>query len=362
MGVLALGLSAAGKRDEPDLSLRIRDETAPPGAIVQMKVRTTEVEPISGGRPRLTVDAFDLAGIGMFAPTGELAGAAVIEGNHVSLAYVTTTPVTGEYPLLTVALRVRPDTPVGSRIPFTLDPSSLWNLKGTAVPARVSPGMVTVGGSLAIDDVIPGQGEWPAGTVVTVRGVGFDALARLRIGNISIAAVRVVSSTEIQCMLGEAANMTGAAVRVDNPDGSRSTYFSYVRGIPAATSGRTLLATTYPIFSGTTRSLATFDAFPAMSSTTYAALALQNPGLASAGVIVGVYATDGTLIYASGRSLESGHRLALELSELLDGVIPPSGASVRVISSAPIQVFGLVCDEAEWTVTPQLPAEASFEV
>ena len=34
----------------------------------------------------------DVAGIGLFAPTGEAVGAAVIDGNRVTLAYVTTTP------------------------------------------------------------------------------------------------------------------------------------------------------------------------------------------------------------------------------------------------------------------------------
>ena len=62
---------------------------------------------------------------------------------------------------------------------------------------------------------------------------------------------------------------------------------------------------------------------------------------------------------SSTRSLQSGYRLALELSELFDGVAPPPGGSVRVTSSLPIQVFGLLCDEGAWTVTPRLPAEAA---
>ena len=72
-----------------------------------------------------------------------------------------------------------------------------------------------------------------------------------------------------------------------------------------------------------------------------------------------LHAADGTLLHSSARSLQSGYRLALELSELFDGMTPPPGASVRVISSLPIQVFGLLCDEGAWTVTPWLPAEAS---
>jgi hypothetical protein len=393
MGLLALGVSAAADTRAttglsiriPDetattgLSLRISDETAPAGGMVQMKVRTYEVTPISGGRPLFSFDPalFDgVAGVGMFAPTGELAGAAVVDGNHVAIAYVTTTPFTGDYPLLTVALRIRQDLAVGSRTLFTLDPSSLWNLNGamlrttvsgtmvgTAVSGtvagtrRVSPATVTVGGSVAITNVIPGEGWFPAGTVVSVRGLGFNSDSRLRVDT-AITAVRVVSSTEIQFTLAQAANMTAARLRVVNPNTSTNTYYSYMRGIPAATSGRTLLSTTQPIFSGTTRSLATFGPIPALNGTQYAALALQNPNLASANVTIELYAADGTLLHSSSRSLENGYRLSLELSELFDGVAPPPDASVRVTSSLPIEVFGLLCDEGTWTVTPRLPTEA----
>jgi len=393
MGLLALGVSAAADTRAtiglsfriPDgtattgLSFRIPDETAPAGGMVQMKVRTTEVTPISGGRPQFSFDPalFDgVAGVGMFAPTGELAGAAVVDGNQVAIAYVTTTPFTGDYPLLAVALRIRQDLAAGSRTLFTLDPSSLWNLNGTMLRTtvsstmvgtavsgtvagtRVSPATVTVGGSVAITNVIPGEGWFPAGTVVSVRGVGFNSNSRLRVNNTAITAVRVVSSTEIQFTLTQAANMTAARLRVVNPNTSTNTYYSYMRGIPAATSGRTLLSTTQPIFSGTTRSLATFGPIPALNGTQYAALALQNPNLASANVTIELYAADGTLLHSSSRSLENGYRLSLELSELFDGVAPPPGASVRVTSSLPIEVFGLLCDEGTWTVTPRLPTEA----
>ena len=360
--LLALGVSAAGKKGAPELSVRIRDETAPAGGMVQMKVMTTEVTPISGGRPILNFAAglFDaVEGIGMFAPTGEVAGAAVIDGDHVAIAYVTTTPSTGDYPLLTVALRIRRDAAAGTSTLFTLEPSSLWNLNGTLVRTKVSPAVVTVGGSVAISNVIPGEGWFPAGTEVSIRGVGFNGQSRLWVDNVDITAVHVVSSTEILFTLAQAANMTGARLRVDNPDASRSTYYSYMRGIPAAISGRALLAATAPVFSGTTRSLATIGPLPAMNGAQYAALALQNPNLAGANVTLALYAADGALMQSSSRALENGHRLTLELSELFDGVAPPPGASVRVTSSLPIEAFGLLCDEGTWTVTPRLPAEAS---
>jgi hypothetical protein len=271
---------------------------------------------------------------------------------------VTTTPSTGDYPLLTVALRIRPDVPAGTRTLFTLDPSSTWTLNGVPVRTRISPATVTVGGSVAIGSVSPGEGWFPAGTVVSVRGVGFNGRSRVRLDDIDITAERFVSSTEMRFTLAEAANMTAARVRVDNPDGSRSIYYSYMHGIPAATSSRALLSTTQPIFSGTTRSMATVGPIPATNSTQYFALALQNPTLVAANVAIELYAPDGTLLQSSVRSLGAGYRLMLELSEIFDGVAPPRGAHVRVTSSSPIATFGLFCDEAAWTLTPSLPIEA----
>ena len=227
-----------------------------------------------------------IEGIGIFATYGEVAGAAVIDGNHVAMAYATTEPFTGDDdPFLTVALRIRDDVAVGSRSEFTLDPSSA-DLNGTVVRTRVSPGRVTVGGSVAISDVIPGDGWFPAGTVVSVRGVGFNSRSRLKVDDIAVGSVRVMSSTEIRFTLREAANMTAQRLRVDNPDGSRSTYYSHMRGIPAATSGRTLLSTTQPFFSGTKRSVSTFGPIPAMNGAQYAGLALQNPNLTAAAVTI----------------------------------------------------------------------------
>jgi len=194
--------------------------------------------------------------------------------------------------------------------------------------------------------------------VVSVRGVGFNSLSRLRVENIAVGGVRVVSSTEIQFTLREAVNMTGQRLRVDNPDQSRSIYYSYLRGIPAAKSGRALLATTYPIFSGTARSLSTVGPIPALTGAQYAGLAVQNPNLTDVDVTFALYAADGTFLYSSSRSLASGSKLALETSELLDGVVPPAAATVQVISSLPIEVFGVVCDEGAWTVMPVLPLEA----
>src|SRR2546428_10056787 len=85
MGLLALGVSvAADTRATIGLSFRIPDgtaatgltfcipaETAPAGGMAQMKARTTEVPPISGGPPLFSFDPPFIncvAGFRRFAP------------------------------------------------------------------------------------------------------------------------------------------------------------------------------------------------------------------------------------------------------------------------------------------------------
>lgn len=361
--LVLVALSGGAAADDDEVRLRIEDERVPPAGVVQMKAERYEVTPISGGRPRFSFDPAlfeEFAGFGMFAPTGELAGAAVVDANRADISYVTTRTAPGDLPLLTVALRVREDAARGSRASFTLDPSTTWSLNGRTVDTRVEAGEVTVGGSLAVASVVPGQGYFPAGTVVSVRGMGFNKQTRLRVEDTEIGAVRTVSPTEMQFTLAEAADMTGKRLRIDNRDGSRVFYYSYTYGIPAAVSSRPLLATTVPIFSGKVRSVATFAAWPATTGSQYVALALLNPNLAGAEVTIAVYSPAGALLDWSSVSLNEGHRLALEVSELLDGVAPPAGSSVRVTSSLPIHAFRLLCDESTWTVTPTLATGAIF--
>jgi len=350
-----------GGGTEDELRLRILDEMAPPGGIVQLKVRTTEVTPISGGRGRFTVDRamFTSAeGFGMFA-TGELAGAAVSDGASVGVSYISNGALTADYPLFVVALRIRPDVAVGAKTLFTFDPGSIWNLSPTGAiqTARISPGTIAAGGTVSITDVVPGEGVWPAGTVVSVRGIGFDGQTRLRVNDVETSASRLISANEMQFTLLQAAQMRGVRLKVEHPDNT-DIYYAYMRGITSTVSSRALLAATEPIFGVTPRLTATLGPFASLNANQYAGLALQNPTRGEVAVGIALYDADGALVNQSARTMESRHRLALEVSELLDGVAPPPGSSLVITASAPIDAIGLLCDEGSWTVSASLPLEA----
>lgn len=358
MCLLTLGAREATAQTD-ELTFNLRDETAPAGSLVQLKLEETVVTPISGGRPRMSFGpGLTVAGIAIPADGGELAGAAVVDGKSLAITYVSTAPgAGGEYPVLTVSFRLAPDLPVGTEVEVTLEPS-LWHINGVSFPSREATATVTVGGTLAVTNVVPGEGFFPEGTVVTVHGQGFvpdDTRVRLDGDRLRDAEV---TPTEIRFALPESMNLAGAELRIDAAS-ERVFYYSYLRGTPAATSRRPLLSKIVPIFSGVTRSEATFGPIFALRAPRdeYAALALQNPNLDPADVTLDVLAADGTLVESSAHSLAAGHRLVLEVSELFDGVRPvrpPRGGSVRVASSLPIEAFGLIVDERTGTVTPHL--------
>jgi hypothetical protein len=345
-----------------EITLRIPDESAPAGAMVQMKVLTTEVTPISGGRPSFGFDALfsAAAGFAIAAPNGEIAGAAVVNGSHVQIFYDGTSLLTANYPILTTVLQIRPDAPVGSSTQFTLDPGSLWNFSTTGpTVASISPGTVTVGGSdaVAINDVVPGEGVWPAGTAVSVRGAGFTTRTTLKVNDAPVKGYTFISPTEMQFVLLQPFEVRGLRITVSGKVNS-STYYAYMRGITTRLSSRPLLAMTEPIFSVAQRTAATFGPIPQLAGNQYQAVAVQNPTMGEVTVGVALYAADGTLIHQTSTPLASRNRLTLEVSELLDGVAPPAGSSVVVTASAPIDAIALLCDEGVGTIVPSLPREA----
>src|SRR5689334_6231733 len=107
-GALGVSITAKGGGTDSGLRIRIPDEMGPPGGVVQMKLLTTEVSPISGGRPFFLRNRsmFDVVGFSVFNAAGEAAGAAVIDGDRVQTSYVTTAPFAGEYPIMAVSLRI----------------------------------------------------------------------------------------------------------------------------------------------------------------------------------------------------------------------------------------------------------------
>jgi hypothetical protein len=295
-------------------------------------------------------------GIELFCPDGDLNGVAMIDGSRVNIRYTTTAGAAGtDYPIMTVALHIRPDASPGNKTQFQLDSSSTWTISPFGTTATLKPDQpatVTVGGTISILDVVPGGGVLPAGSMVSIRGIGFQPKTQVQLNAIKFSSIQFIGSSEIQFTLAEPTKMTGQKIQVVNPDGSQDTYFSYLRGTPLGRSSQPLLAGAVPIFSSVTHSWAVFTPIAPDSSSQLTGIALQNPSPSSANVTVALYSSANTLLGSSSFTLPSGYRLLGETSEMAQGVAPGVGSYLVVASTQPVQVFGFLGDNASGTVIP----------
>ncbi|HEY3838472.1 MAG TPA: hypothetical protein VGL72_17955, partial [Bryobacteraceae bacterium] len=193
------GPSGGGSNSPKQVVLFIPNETAPPGGLAQMKFMVTEPTPISSGSTTMYCDAAvfdDVWGIELFNPTGDLNGMALVNGSQVKIRYITSSGAQGtDYPIMTIALHVRPDAVPGAKTLFSLDPSSTWilGLLGTATLKPQPPATVTVGGSVSITNVSPGGGILPPGTIVSIYGLGFQARTQVQLNAIKASSIQIVS-------------------------------------------------------------------------------------------------------------------------------------------------------------------------
>jgi hypothetical protein len=340
----------------PAVSLKIPNETVPPGGVAQMKFLNTEPTPISSGRPHGLFDPTmfdDIWGIQLFNSLGDLNGVALVDGSSFSIQYISNGTLQGtDYPVMTIALHVRPNAVPGSRSQFDLDPSSSFNVSSVpAIVKPIAPATVTVGGSISIVNVVPGGGLQPAGAVIRLQGLGFQPRTQVQLSNVQAKSISVVSSTEIDIVLAQATDMTGKKIQVVNPDGSQDTYFSYLRGVNMGVSNWGLLNSCVPIFSSVTHSHAVFPAIAPAGPSQFSGIAVQNPTSLPVNVTVSLRNTSNSVIGQSTIPLPSGYRFMREIHELL-GITAAPGNTVVVTADQPIQVFAYMADTAAHTVAP----------
>src|SRR5688572_32902062 len=116
VAALAICANSVTASIDGGLSVKVSQETAPPGGMVQMKVRTTEGTPISTGKAFFSFRGLaSVDGISLVSPSDDAVGVAVVDGTDVAVSLVSSSSafVTGEYPLLTVTGRVPIDARMG---------------------------------------------------------------------------------------------------------------------------------------------------------------------------------------------------------------------------------------------------------
>jgi hypothetical protein len=345
------------------LSLKVLNRSAPAAGTAQMTVTLTEPKPIATGCGSLVTTApFDaVLGAALFSGAGvpsEVAGAAVVDGTSVAIHAVSPSGEFGTAPDGTIAVvtfHVSPAAVPGRAGRMTMDPASLWlDPAGGLYPQQIKPGNFEVSGSVSIDNVIPGSGFLPAGSTVTVMGTGFVPGTFLEIDDVPVVAT-FVGPDRIDAVTGVGAEFHGRRLRARNPDHSRASYYSYMRAARVGESARPLLARTMPIFPSTVSSTAFVPIIAGAG--VFFGLAVQNPDAGPAAVTVDLRSIDGAIASAT-LSLPPRSKISREVSELFAGISAPAGSFLAVTSDRPVQVLGLVGNDALGSVLPVMPSLA----
>ena len=365
-GMLLTAGNSGGSEVFTGVSLKVLNSSAPPGGTMQLMVALTEPKPIIIGRAAISFDPTVLGavqGLAVYGANGassDAAGAAVMSASGLTIRTTSPSASFGTapgVPIVAVTIAVRPDAAPGAHASLVLDPAaSLWlDPTGQPYPQQVKSGTFEVGGSVSIDDVFPGGGFLLPGSTVTVRGAGFQPGTVVEIDGVPIASVNFVSSTQLDVVIAEGADLYGRRVTAKNPDLSRAAYFSYLRASWLGRSTRPLLAATDPIFSPVAISSAFLG--PPPDPAAFLALALQNPNADPSDVTIELRSAAG-VIASTAITLPPRTRISREVSELLSGITLESSSFLLVRSTLPLQMLGLIGNEASGTVEPVVPSVA----
>ena len=348
------------------VGLRIADEAAPAGSIVQLKVQVTEPKPISTGHGKVRASGVSTVnGIVLMNEGDDTYGVATVDGNELSFNIVSPSNRFGmqaDYPIVGIAGTVA-NASSGSVFPLQLDASAFAfrDPSGTIYPTEMQDGHLTVTpGAISVGDVKPGSALVPAGGVVRVFGTNFTPTTRLQFGEAAIAQQIFVNSNRIDVVLAQSARMHGMRIRARNDDKgglrSETEYFSYERTTPLGASDDSLFRKTVALFAPATYTTATIDlphpplrrrraAAPARGSAPAAgrfAVALQNLETNTANASIELLDGAGNPYAVNHVSIGPDQHYVRELSELFGVAAQPT--SIRIRSDVPLHVLGLTAD------------------
>ena len=375
--VLALTATGAKAADPPfvGVSLSVDSPTIPAGGVLQMQVFVTEPNPILKGKQRASFSSAKAAAFSPFAtpaavlgnirdaalysPGGDVSGVAVGKTGSTQIYFSSSLTLFGtsiDTPVMTIALPVSKTAAAGQTVDLTLDPTnSLWfDPNSQLYPVELKSGVMTVGGTLSISDVSPGAGTIQPGTLISIRGTGFDPNAKVDINEAAIATSTYVSSTLMQVTLSVPLNIRGKRTRVTNDNNERAEYYPYQRTSAIGTSTHALIASSIPLFAETTWTTGYFR--PTVQGTIFSGLAMQNLNSKKANVTLKVYSKKGVLLGTQSQILGVNKTQARDLTELFPGVTITTGMKVKVTSDRPIQMMGLLGDDAASTLLPIDPS------
>jgi hypothetical protein len=342
------------------IELRVSNETVPAGGMLQFTVFLTEPSPIRKGSPLLAFGSTILGpaqGLSIYSPAGDAIGAAVVRGGNVKMIVTSAQLDYGmdiDTPVVAISIPVLSTALPGQTANLKLNPTSVWlDANGNPYPTLVTQGMLTVGGTLSISNVVPGGGVAPAGSTVRILGMGFQPTSTVDINEALISSTHYVSSKEIDVVLAADTPMDGRRVTAINPSNEKVVYFSYLRTKPLGKSALALLAKTEPLFS---QVLYKQGYFRTVTGTTFLGVAVRNANTQSANITINLFSAANTLLGSTSVALPPAMRFSRSVWELFPNVTPANNLVVQMVSDLPVGMLGLLGDMNTKTVAPVAPS------
>ena len=366
--VLAFVTVSWAKGNDPStfagVELKIANEKVPAGGMLQIQVSITEPKPIMKGRQRVAFSSPSLGsvtGINLFSPAGDVSGVAVRSGKAVKFFFSSPLASFGtdaDYPVMTMAIPVLATALPGQTAALKLDPTfSTWtDASSTNYPVNLKSGVLTVEGTFSVSNISPGSGVVPAGVPIAISGIGFRKNLVVKVKDAKMARSTFVNSNLIQITLATSINMENRRVQVQDPGTNETAvYFSYQRPTSLGASSHTLVANSYALFARKKRTLGYFRSV--LSGTAFTALSLQNLASTSTTARLDLLTVPGgNVITSKVVALGANTRITRDLREFFPTAVPDNSTEVKVTSTAPIHMLGLVGDDATGAVLPVAPS------
>jgi IPT/TIG domain len=372
--LVATCVAAKGGGGGGAAGLTVASPTVPPGGLLQMQVFITEPKPILKGKqgvnsrnananvvaPALASPLGPVRDAALFSPAGDVSGVAVTASGATQFFFSSPLNNYGESidtPVITLAYPVKATAHTGQTMGLNLDSTeSLWlDPKSKPYVFELTSGVMTVGGSLSISDVIPGAGSPPPGTVISIIGVGFESNSKVDFGEAHVATTRFINPNLIEVTLGDdPIEIRGQRIRVENDNKEIATYFPYQRTKRVKKSNHLLVAESLPLFSQTAQTIGYFR--PTLHGTLFTGLALQNLNIAKATATLLLYSKAGALLSTQKVVLATNTYMTRDLVELFPGVKPADGTKLTVTSDIAIEMLGLLGDDSSATLLPVAPS------
>ena len=373
------------------VSLSVASVTVPPGGLLQIQVSLTEPKPILKGKQGILfassavraaalplLSAFAASAVPgaaallppanplsvvrdatLFGPGGNVSGVAVLGSSGLQVFFKSPAMTFGtnvDAPVITVSMPVSSRAAVGQTVNLMLDPNTTQWFDPTSAlyPVEVKPGLLTVGGTLSITDIIPGEGIVPAGQIIVIKGFGFDSQSKVQVNEATVSGTQFISSNELHITLSTAFDLRGKRVRLENRAHELVTYFPSGRSELIGISSHPLIADSYPFFAETVWTAAYFR--PSAVGTVFTGLALQNRHSAAASVTLQLRTAAGGLLSTQKMTLAAGTHIVRDVAEMLPTGMALIGTSLKVSSNLPVQMLGMRGDDASGVVLPVDPS------